>query len=432
MKICIVGSGHVGLVTGACLAHIGHDVVCVDSNAEKIKMLNKNEIPLYEPDLEKIVKECRKNKRLAFTTSLADGVKKSEVIFVSVNTPPKPDGSADMYYVEKVSRDIAKNTNSYKLIVEKSTVPIQTGDWVKKTIKLHIKKGVEFDIASNPEFLREGKAVEDFLRPDRIVIGVENKRAENILRQVYKKISAPIVVTDIGTSELIKHASNSFLSMKISFINAISVICDLAKTDVAKVAEGVGLDKRIGKAFLNAGLGYGGMCFPKDLSAFIRLSESLGYDFKLLKAVREINDEQKRLFVKKIEDAIWNIPDKTIGVLGLAFKPGTEDMRSAPSIDMINMLKHFGAKIKAYDPKAMPIAKNILKDVKFCKDAYEVAKGSDCLAIVTEWDEFKNLDFKKLKKLMNQPVIIDGRNMLSRHKMAELGFEYYCVGRPKI
>ncbi len=427
--VTIIGSGYVGLVTGACLAEIGNKVICVDNDTKKIQLLKKNKIPIYEPGLEEIIKRNTKFKKLSFSTNISESVKKSEIIFIAVGTPSREDGSADLSYVENVCREIAKSLNSYKVIVEKSTVPVETGEWVEKTINKYLKKKIPFDVASNPEFLREGSAVSDFLNPDRIVIGVKSKQAEKILTELYKPLNAPIVITDIKSAELIKHASNSFLATKISFINAVANICERTGADITKVAEGMGIDKRIGKSFLNAGIGYGGSCFPKDLDAFVWIAGKLGYDFELLKAVKKINEEQKRLFIKKIEDTIWIIQGKTIGVLGLAFKPNTDDMRHAPSIDIINTLKNHGAKIKAYDPKAMEKAKKILKDIKYCKNPYEVAKNSDCLLILTEWDEFKNLDLKKIKKLMVHPVIIDGRNIYNPEELTKLGFIYKSIGR---
>ncbi len=429
MKIAVVGAGYVGLVSGACFASLGNDVVCVDIDAKKIATLKKGAMPIYEPGLEELVKQTVKSKNLSFTTDLAAAVKKSETIFIAVGTPPRANGEADLSYVEGVARTIAKEMNGYKLIVEKSTVPVQTGHWIEETLRRHAKKDAKFDVASNPEFLREGSAVQDFMNPDRVVLGVETKKAKEILNDLYKPLKAPMVFTDIKSAEIIKHASNSFLATKISFINAISRVCELAKADVEQVALGMGLDRRIGRNFLNAGIGFGGFCFPKDLSAFIRISEKLGYDFELLKAVQDINEEQKKHFVRKVEQAIWNLGGKTIGVLGLAFKANTDDMRFAPSVDIIADLQAQGAKIKTYDPHAMERAKAELKGVQFCADSYSVCKGSDCLVILTEWNEFKELDLKKVKKLLHQPVVVDGRNIYDPAKMKELGFRYFSVGR---
>ena len=429
MNIAVVGSGYVGLVSGACFASLGNQVICVDIDAKKIAMLKKGHLPIYEPGLEEMVQQNIKSKNLSFTTELRAAVKKSDVIIIAVGTPPRPNGEADLSFVEDVARTVAKELTRYKLVVEKSTVPVQTGEWIKETLRRHAKKGTQFNVASNPEFLREGSAVQDFLNPDRVVLGVESKRAKDILNDLYKPLKAPMVFTDIKSAEIIKHASNSFLATKISFINAISRVCELAKADVEQVALGMGLDRRIGKNFLNAGIGFGGFCFPKDLSAFVRISEKLGYDFELLKAVQAINEDQKKYFVRKIEEAIWNFNGKTIGVLGLAFKANTDDMRFAPSVDIIADLQSHGAKIKAFDPHAMQRAKDQLSNVQFCPDSYSVCKNSDCLVILTEWNEFKELDLKKVKKLLNQPVVVDGRNIYDPAKMKELGFRYFSIGR---
>lgn len=430
MNITVVGCGYVGLVSGACFASLGNRVVCVDIDAKKIQALNSGAMPIYEPGLEEMVKECVKKKNISFTADLKKATRVSDVIFIAVGTPPKSNGEADLSYIEDVARNIAKELTGYKLIVEKSTVPVQTGLKIRETIRRHAKKGVKFDVASNPEFLREGSAVNDFMNPDRVVLGVESKRAKEILTDLYKPLKSPMVFTDINSAEIIKHASNSFLATKISFMNAISVICDAANADVEQVAIGMGLDRRIGKQFLNAGIGFGGFCFPKDLAAFIRIAEKLGYDFELLKAVERINESQRMLFVKKIEDALWNLGSKTVGILGLAFKPNTDDMRFAPSIDIIEALQAHGAKIRVFDPHAMNKAKSHLKNVVYCEDSYSVCKGADALAIVTEWNEFKELDLKRVKKLMNQPVIVDGRNIYDPKQMKSLGFHYYSVGRP--
>jgi UDPglucose 6-dehydrogenase len=429
MKIVVVGAGYVGLVSGACFAGLGNHVICVDIDVKKIAMLKKGRLPIYEPGLEEMVQQNIKNKNLSFATDLGAAVRKSEVIIIAVGTPPRPNGEADLSFVEDVACTIAKELNGYKLIVEKSTVPVQTGEWIEKTLRRYAKKGAQFDVASNPEFLREGSAVQDFMNPDRVVLGVESKRAKEILNDLYKPLKAPMVFTDIKSAEIIKHASNSFLATKISFINAISRVCELAKADVEQVALGMGLDRRIGKNFLNAGIGFGGFCFPKDLSAFVRISEKLGYDFELLKAVQTINEDQKKLFVRKIEEAIWNFNGKMIGVLGLAFKPNTDDMRFAPSVDIIADLQSHGAKVKVFDPHAMGRAKELLSNVQFCEDSYSVCKNSDCLVILTEWNEFKELDLKRVKKLLNQPIIVDGRNIYEPAKMKELGFRYFSVGR---
>lgn len=435
MNITVIGTGYVGLVTGACFADLGNRVYCVDNNRKKIESLKKGKITIYEPGLKEMVRRNIRDGRISFSTSIKTSVKKSEIIFICVGTPSKENGEADLLALENVSREIAKNINSYKLIVEKSTVPVETGEWVKKTIKTFSagggkKRKIRFDIASNPEFLREGSAIEDFMHPDRIVIGVESRKAKKILSNLYKPLNAPIVVTDIKSAEIIKHASNSFLATKISFINAISSICEKAGADIKEVAKGIGLDKRIGKGFLNAGAGFGGSCFPKDLSAFIHIAEKLGYKFDFLEEVKRINEEQKDVIIDKILKLIWNIPGKTIGILGLSFKPNTDDIRNAPSIDIINRLITQGARIKAYDPKAMEKSRGVLqKGITYCKDAYDVARGSDCLVILTGWNEFKELDFRRLKKLLKQPTIVDGRNIYDPKMMKKMGFVYTGVGR---
>lgn len=432
MNISIVGTGYVGLVTGACLADLGNEVICVDNDKAKIESLKKGKIPIYEPGLEEVVKRCRKNKNLFFTTSIKEGVKKSKIIFIAVGTPPRENGEADLSYVENVTKEIVLSMNSYKLIVEKSTVPVETGEKIRQTIIAHNRKKIDFDIASNPEFLREGSAIADFMHPERIVLGVESKRARDLLVELYKPLRSPFVITDIKSAEIIKHASNSFLAAKISFINALSCICEKVGADIRQVANGMGLDSRIGKNFLNAGVGFGGFCFPKDLAAFIKISERLGYDFELLKCVDKINREQLISFIKKIEEALWIVKNKTIGILGLSFKPNTDDLRYAPSLEIISSLLNSGAKIKCFDPQAMPKAKKLFKNINFCSNSYEVARDSDCLVIVTEWNEFKELDFKKIKKLLRHPLIIDGRNIYEPNDMKKLGFKYISVGRKVI
>ena len=437
MNIAIIGSGYVGLVTGVCLAHIGHHVISVDNNPEKIKKLKKGEVPIYEPGLEALMRENVKKKRLRFTGSIKEATQKSTVIFLAVPTPPKPNGDADLTYIENVAREIARSMDSYKLIVEKSTVPAETGNKIRRTIQLNLpqrfKKGhkilLDFDVASNPEFLKEGSAVHDFMNPDRVVIGVESKQAEELLKEIYKPLKTKILVTNTASAEMIKHASNSFLATKISFINAVSQICDRVGADVLKVAEGMGLDKRIGRQFLDAGIGYGGSCFPKDVDAFVRLAEKNGYDFSLLKSVRLINDQQRRWFVHFIEEKLWNIKDKTIGVWGIAFKPNTDDIRNSAAIEIIRMLQAEGAKIKAYDPKAREHAHKELKGVRLCEDAYEAAEDCDCLILLTEWAEFKDINFRQVHAAMRQPVVFDGRNFLDARAMEDIGFEYYGIGR---
>ncbi len=436
MNIGIVGTGYVGLVTGVCLSAIGHTVYCVDNDREKIKKLRKGIATIYEPGLQELMTKQVKKKKLFFCETIKEATKHSQVIFIAVGTPSKKNGDADLTFVENVARQIALSMDSYKLIVEKSTVPAETGKRIEHTIKLNLPKkfngpqrSLPFDVASNPEFLREGSAIADFMSPDRVVIGVESKKAEELLKEIYKPLKTRIIVTNMTSAEIIKHASNSFLAAKISFANALSQICDRVGADVLKVTEGMGYDKRIGASFLNAGIGFGGSCFPKDVDAFIRLSEKSGYDFHLLKAVRQTNEEQKTAFVRLMEDKLWIIKGKTIGVLGLAFKPNTDDMRNAPSVDIIHRLQAEGAKIKAYDPQAMEQARKVFKGVSFGHDVYSTVKGADCLIVLTEWEEFRQIDFKRLRKIMRQPMIFDGRNLYKNDNLMDMGFEYYGIGR---
>ena len=433
MNISIIGSGYVGLVTGACFSELGNKVICADNDAGKIESLKKGIIPIYEPGLKELISINTKNNRLKFTSSIKEAVNSSEIIFIAVGTPSLGNGEADLTGIENVARNIALNMSGYRLIVEKSTVPVETGMWVKHTIKTYIRSKNKFDVASNPEFLREGQAINDFMHPDRIVIGVESKKARDLLVSLYKPLKATMVITDIKSAELIKHASNSFLAAKISFINAVSRICDKVGADIGEVARGIGLDSRIGTSFLNAGIGYGGSCFPKDLDAFITISEKLGYNFKLLEAVRQVNQQQKDFFLAKIKDSLWVIKDKTIGILGLSFKPDTDDLRNAPALDIINALYSEGVLLRAYDPQAMNKAKEIFgNNIKLCKDSYETAKGCDCLIVLTEWDEFKGLDFSKIKRLMKRPLVIDGRNIYDPLIMKKSGFTYASIGRRSV
>ncbi|MDD3088545.1 MAG: UDP-glucose/GDP-mannose dehydrogenase family protein [Candidatus Omnitrophica bacterium] len=431
MKITIIGSGYVGLVTGACFADLGNTVICADNDEKKIDMLGRGEIPIYEPGLEELVKKNKAKGRLVFTTDVKKATRDSTVIFVCVGTPPREDGSADLTGIEKVSRTVAESMDAYKLIVEKSTVPVETGEWVKDTINRFKTNDCDFDVASNPEFLREGSAIKDFMNPDRVVIGVESEKAGEILKALYEPLNTKIVVTSIKGAEIIKHASNSFLATKISFINAVSNICEKVGADVTSVAEGIGLDRRINTHFLKAGIGFGGSCFPKDLKAFIHISEKLGYKFDLLKEVDRINEMQKDLLMEKIARLVWNIRDKEIAVWGLAFKPDTDDIRSAPAIDVIRRLVKEGARIRVFDPAAMERSMEELKveGIKWCKDIYETSDGADCVILMTEWNEFKEVDWDKLKKILRQPVIIDGRNLYDPGKLKAMGFRYAGIGR---
>ncbi len=430
MKLSIIGTGYVGLVTGTCFAEVGHQVICVDNNADKVKMLQAGGIPIYEPGLEELVKKNVAAGRLSFTTSTAEGVQKSDVIFIAVPTPPQPDGSVDLSYIEKVARDIAAAITEYKIVVDKSTVPVKTGDKVAETIKRYCHAHVEVDVVSNPEFLREGFAVGDLMKPDRIVIGTRTERPVAAMREIYTPFNAPIIVTDINSAELIKHAANSFLALKISYINAIASVCEAAGANVQEVANGIGLDERIGRRFLNAGIGFGGSCFPKDLSAFIKIAEQIGYDFKLLKEVQNINAGQMERFLKKITDTLWVLKDKKIGVLGLAFKQNTDDVRSSPAIDLCQRLLKDGATLRVHDPKAMDKARSLLPpDVTYVDDMNAVAEGCDALVVATEWDEFKQLDLARAKKGLTAPILFDGRNLFDPAEMEKLGWIYKSVGR---
>ena len=429
MKLTIIGTGYVGLVTGTCFAEVGHHVICVDNDAAKVKMLQAGGIPIYEPGLDELVKKNVASGRLKFTASTAEGVQNSDVIFIAVPTPPQPDGSVDLSYIERVARDIAAAMTSYKIVVDKSTVPVKTGEKVAETIKRYCAAKVEFDVVSNPEFLREGFAVGDLMKPDRIVIGVRSQRPVAAMKEIYKPFNAPIVVTDINSAELIKHAANSFLALKISYINAIATVCEAAGANVQEVAQGIGLDERIGRRFLNAGIGFGGSCFPKDLSAFIKIAEQIGYDFKLLKEVQHINADQMDRFVKKITDTLWVLKDKKIGVLGLAFKQNTDDVRSSPAIDLCQKLLKEGATLRVHDPKAMDKTKALLPNVTYVDDMNAVAEGCDAIVIATEWDEFKQLDLARAKKSLTHPIMFDGRNLFDPVEMTKLGWIYKSVGR---
>jgi UDPglucose 6-dehydrogenase len=429
MKLAIIGTGYVGLVSGTCFAEVGHQVICVDNDAAKVKMLQAGRIPIYEPGLEELVKKNAAAGRLTFTNSTSEGVQKSDVIFIAVPTPPQPDGSVDLSYIERVARDIAAAMTSYKIVVDKSTVPVKTGEKVTETIKRYCPAKVEFDVVSNPEFLREGFAVGDLMKPDRVVIGVSSQHPIAAMKEIYTPFNAPIIITDINSAELIKHAANSFLALKISYINAIATICEAAGANVQEVAQGIGLDERIGRRFLNAGIGFGGSCFPKDLSAFIKISEQIGYDFKLLKEVQRINAEQMDRFVKKITDTLWVLKDKKIGVLGLAFKQNTDDVRSSPAIDLCQRLLKDGATLRVHDPKAMDKTKSILPNVTYVDDMNAVAEGCDALVVATEWDEFKKLDLERAKKSLTHPILFDGRNLFDPVEMEKLGWIYKSVGR---
>lgn len=430
MNIAVIGAGYVGLVTAACFANLGHRVINVDSDRRKLAVLKKGKPHFYEPGLEELIRTNFKEGRLSFASDVKKAAAASDVVFIAVGTPPQPDGGADLSAIEAVARQIASVlTSRYKLVIEKSTVPVSTGIKIREALNRYAPKGAQFDVASNPEFLREGTAIHDFMNPDRVILGADGAKAKAVLTSLYKSIKAPLVITDLNSAEIIKHASNSFLAMKISFINAVSRICELTGADVQMVAHGMGLDSRIGKKFLNAGIGFGGFCFPKDLAAFVHISERLGYDFQLLKAVQDINDSQVKHYLKKIENRLWNVRGKKIAVWGLAFKPDTDDMRYAPSLEIIRFLKDRGATLTAYDPKAMGKAREVLPAIRYAKSAYDACKGADCLLIVTEWSEFRESDLKRVKKAMRHPLVIDGRNLYDPASMKALGFTYDSMGR---
>lgn len=431
MKLTIIGSGYVGLTTGACFAEVGHHVVCVDIDAAKVESLIAGEIPIFEPELEALVRKNVAARRLSFTTSTEEGVAHGEVLFIAVPTPPQEDGSVDLTFMERVAREIAQYLDSYRVIVDKSTVPVKTGERVANTIRKYAKPGVEFDVVSNPEFLREGSAVSDLMRPDRIVIGGNSDRALALMQKIYEPFMAPVLVTDINSAELIKHAANSFLALKISYINALAEICEISGADVLKVAEGIGADRRIGRGFLNAGLGYGGSCFPKDIAAFIAISEQLGLPFNLLKEVQDINNRQSTRFLNSIREALWVLKDKTVAVWGLSFKPNTDDVRSSVAISLVEQLVAEGAKVRAFDPKAMDKTRELpLGDkIYLAESALDAAQDAEVLIIATEWPEFASVDLAALRKAMASPLIFDGRNLLDPVAVRDFGFQYRGIGR---
>jgi len=432
LDIAVIGTGYVGLVTGAGLADFGNDVICVDVDEKKITALEEGNIPIYEPGLDKIVNRNVNEGRLQFSTDLREAIRSSRAIFIAVGTPPKPDGSADLRYVEEVARTIAQHMNGPKLVITKSTVPIGTGRMIEKILS---KSGNKFhaSVLSNPEFLREGSAIEDFMKPDRVVIGASDKESIALMKEIYAPLHSleiPFVVTNVESAELIKYASNGFLATKISFINEIAVLCELIGGDVQDVARGVGLDSRIGPKFLQAGPGFGGSCFPKDTSAVAGIARRYGYEFQIIEAVLRVNDNIKQRMVGKVTKALCgNVQGKTIGILGLAFKPETDDMRDSPTIPLVHGLQKQGATIRAYDPQAMDNAGKIFKNVTFCRDAYETAEGVDALVIATEWNEFRALKLERIRGLLKQPVIVDLRNVYDPQRMKSEGFTYVSVGR---
>lgn len=437
MNLTIIGSGYVGLTTGTCFAEMGHHVICVDNNEEKIRTLQGGSIPIYEPKLEDLIKKNVAVGRLEFSSSIAASIPESDVIFIAVPTPPNTDGSVDLTYIEKVAREIAQVLTpemGYKVIVDKSTVPVKTGEKVRQTIKRYAGPQVLFDIVSNPEFLREGCAVDDLLHPDRIVIGANSERAMDVIKRVYQNIHAPILETDVNSAELIKHAANSFLALKISYINAVAKVCEKTGADVELVAEGIGMDKRISRHFLNAGLGYGGSCFPKDVKAFINISRTLGIPFTLLEEVEHINDSQHTHFLAQLRDRLWVLKDKKIAVWGLAFKQNTDDIRESIALKLCQKLREEGAIVTATDPKAIHAARPQLEamGVTPVEDMYECARDAEVLVIATEWSEYANADLHQLAEVMRNRIIFDGRNILSPANIRAVGFEYHSVGRPSI
>ena len=436
MDLCIIGSGYVGLVSGACFAEVGHHVICVDNDQRKVDMLVAGKIPIYEPGLEELVHRNVGAKRLRFTTSTQEGVDNSQVVFIAVPTPPQSDGSVDLTFIEKVAREVsaALKPGQYRVVVDKSTVPVKTGERVAATIRRY-NPAAEFDVVSNPEFLREGCAVADLMKPDRIVVGASSDRAADLMRRVYDPFKAPVLVTDLNSAELIKHAANSFLSLKISYVNALSAICEASGADVELVADGIGMDRRIGRSFLNAGLGYGGSCFPKDVKAFIAIADELGVPFTLLKEVERINAQQMERFLKKLRDALWVLKEKKICVWGLTFKPDTDDVRNSLAIDLVNRLVAEGAHVTAYDPKGMEKAvewKLIPAGVKLAKTPLEAATGAEALVLATEWKEFANEDLSAVKAAMHTPLVFDGRNLFDPATMKQLGFIYHGIGRQPV
>jgi UDPglucose 6-dehydrogenase len=432
MHIAVIGTGYVGLVTGACFAEFGVDVTCVDVDVDKVDRLNQGIIPIYEPGLDKIVVKNTAAGRLHFTTSITAAVEQAQVVFLAVGTPPKDDGSPDMSYYRQAAMDIAGAMNGYKVLVTKSTVPVGTGKWLREFVTANLKTDTEFGVASNPEFLREGAAITDFMRPDRVVIGSNESRAIDVMKELYRPlylIETPIVITSLEAAELIKYAANAFLATKITFINEIANLCDAIGCDVHDVARGMGMDNRIGRKFLHPGPGYGGSCFPKDTRAFTKVGDKFGVETLVVDAVIKANDDQRMAMIPKIETLVGDFNGKNIGVLGLSFKPETDDMRESPAIDIINEMVKRGATVTAYDPVAMDEAKHYLPAIGYAADEYEAINGADALVIVTEWNQFRALDMEKVKSLLRSPKIADLRNIYEPADMREMGFEYVGVGR---
>jgi UDPglucose 6-dehydrogenase len=435
MDICVIGTGYVGLVTGACLAEFGMNLVCVDNDVQKIDLLKQGKSPIYEPGLDDLLRKNMKEGRLRFSTSIKEGVASNLVIFIAVGTPSRDDGSADLSAVEEVAREIARYMGGYKVVVVKSTVPVGTSRKLKKLIRDHQIRPIPFDIVSNPEFQREGSAIEDFMRPDRVTIGAESQQAIATMKEIYSAlylIETPFVITSLETAEMIKYAANAFLATKVTFINEIANLCEYAGADVLHVARAMGLDGRIGKKFLHPGPGYGGSCFPKDTRALLRMAEDRGYPFKVLNSVIEVNEEQKKRMVGKIKGIVGDLRGKTIGILGLAFKPNTDDIRESSAITIIEGLLAEGAKVKAFDPAAMEETRAVFPNIEFGKDSYDMAKGCDALVLVTEWNQFRRLDLERIKGLLKSPVFIDLRNVYDPEQMRRVGFKYTCVGRSRV
>jgi len=448
MKISVIGAGYVGLTTAACLAQVGHEVFCAESDAAKLRNLQSGGMPLFEPYLEQTVQNGRQAGRLVFGAT-EEAIDWGQAIFICVGTPPLKNGDADLSAIEAAARMIAKRAGGYRLVIEKSTVPVQTGSQLRRHLSIQKSDRLQYDVASNPEFLREGSAVADFLHPDRIVVGTDSQRATDLLREIYRPIieqtfacpvhakcprsgPARFLATDTNSAELIKHASNSFLAMKISFINMVANLCETVGADVTRVAEGMGLDPRIGSSFLQPGIGFGGFCFPKDLQAFIRIAEKSGCDFSLLKEVEKINDQRIEHFIEKLRNELWVLRGKKIAVWGLAFKPNTDDVRFAPSMTLLKALLEEGVLVRAYDPQATEKARAVLPDIQYCSNPYAAAEAADAVLIVTEWEEFRQVDWARLRKVVEHPLILDGRNMLNGREVTAHGFRYVSVGRPMV
>lgn len=432
MKICCIGCGYVGLVAATCLSDMGNDVISVDINKDRVNNLKKGIIPIYEPGLKDMLDRNAREKRIVFSTNIKEGIQKSEVIFIAVGTPPDSNNCADVSAIASVAEDIGRYMNGYKIIVNKSTAPVGTLDKIGKIIKSVKTKPFRYDLVSNPEFMREGEAIKDFTNPDRIVIGVQSEKAKRIMSSIYSGISRtdkPIMFTDLRSAELIKYASNAMLATRISFMNEIAQLCEKVGGDIKAIARGMGLDTRIGPRFLHAGIGYGGSCFPKDVKALAQIMKLNGIEPKILDAVDEVNEQQKRSLIHKIRKLVPDVKGKSVAIWGLAFKPKTDDMREAPSITIIRQLQELGAKIRAFDPEAQHNASLILKNITYCKDPYSTLKGCDALVIATEWNAFRDLELKKVKQLLKHPNIVDGRNIYDPEEMKKLGFNYLCVGR---